>query len=41
LTIDHIGRNPDIVIPFDKERYQKNGFDSQLEKAKSILSQYH
>lgn len=40
ISIDHIGKSPDIIVPFDKERYQKNGFDNQLEKAKTILSQY-
>jgi C-terminal processing protease CtpA/Prc len=40
LSIDHVGKVPDIVIPFNKENYQKNGFDNQLEKAKTILSQY-
>ena len=39
LSIDHIGIEPDILLPFDKDRYQKNAFDNQLEKAKSILSQ--
>ncbi len=40
LSIDHVGKDPDITVLFDKERYQKDWFDSQLEKAKTILSQY-
>jgi carboxyl-terminal processing protease len=40
LSINHIGIDPDILLPFDKERYQKNSLDNQLEKAKTILSQY-
>lgn len=39
LSINHIGIAPDIMIPFDQDRYHKDGFDNQLEKAKTILSQ--
>lgn len=39
ISIDHVGIVPDIVVPFDKELYQKNSTDLQLEKAKWLLSQ--
>lgn len=41
LSIDRVGIQPDISISFDKDRYQKDSFDTQLEKAKSILSQLY
>lgn len=28
---------PDYVVLLDGERYQKDGYDSQLEKAKELL----
>ncbi len=40
-SIDHIGIEPDIQISFDKERYIKDWYDNQLEKAKTILSQFY
>jgi len=39
LSINHVGIKPDIIIPFGQDRYNKDGFDNQLEKATSILSQ--
>jgi carboxyl-terminal processing protease len=39
LSIDHVGIQPDIVIPFDTNLYQKNAFDNQLDKAITVLSQ--
>ena len=38
-TIDHEWIVPDIVVSLDLERYRKDNNDTQLEKAKSILSQ--
>lgn len=38
-TIDHEWIEPDLVIPFDADRYYKDGYDTQLEKAIAILSQ--
>ena len=36
-SIDKVGINPDIVLPFDADQYNQSHIDVQLEKAKSLL----
>lgn len=37
LSVDHRGIMPDYLIAFDRQRYDSDAYDSQLEKAKELL----
>ncbi|MCF7835494.1 S41 family peptidase [Candidatus Gracilibacteria bacterium] len=36
-NIDEVGIAPDVVVEFDADKYQSDGFDNQMEEAKEIL----
>ncbi len=38
-SVEHIGIIPDVVAEMDRDRYTKQWIDTQLEKAKDLLSQ--
>lgn len=38
-NIHEIGIEPDVVLEFDGERYQKDGYDNQLEEAKKMIAE--
>ncbi len=38
-NIHEIGIEPDVVVEFDGEAYQTDGYDNQLEKAKEVLGE--
>ena len=38
-NIHGTGIEPDVVVEFDGEAYQENGYDNQLEKAKEVLGE--